>query len=150
MNISPTPDNPVAVADGYNVPVGATLQVLNPADGLLRNDTDADGDPIYFECGLPFDSVNKETISAAARLATLEYLAGTHLAEVIPPSAVRATVDLVPDAGVGVLGNKKMIEVAITWDSVAESCIICLQRLISGMVLEERHSFILEGECELS
>lgn len=46
LTINSVPDAPVAVDDGYNVSVGSTLQVLNPANGLLRNDFDADGDPI--------------------------------------------------------------------------------------------------------
>ncbi len=46
LTVSPVPDRPVALADGYNVPVGAKLQILNPSSGLLRNDSDADGDPI--------------------------------------------------------------------------------------------------------
>ena len=46
LQINPTPDAPVAVDDGYNVQVGSTLQILNPASGLLRNDADADGDAI--------------------------------------------------------------------------------------------------------
>ena len=46
LTVAPVPDSPVTGADGYNVPIGATLTVLNPADGLLRNDTDADGDAI--------------------------------------------------------------------------------------------------------
>lgn len=46
LNVAPVPDNPVAVADGYNVPVGAVLQVVNPNSGLLRNDSDADGDDL--------------------------------------------------------------------------------------------------------
>lgn len=49
LQISAVPDAPIAVADGYNVPIGATLQVLNPADGLLRNDGDADGDLIQVD-----------------------------------------------------------------------------------------------------
>lgn len=36
----------MATDDGYNVSVGSTLNVLNPANGLLRNDFDTDGDPI--------------------------------------------------------------------------------------------------------
>ncbi|MEM6472678.1 MAG: Ig-like domain-containing protein, partial [Planctomycetota bacterium] len=44
--IDPVADRPVAADDGYNVSVGSTLNVLNPANGLLRNDFDADGDPI--------------------------------------------------------------------------------------------------------
>ena len=49
LTIAPVPDSPVAGADGYNVPVGATLQVLNPADGVLRTDTDADGDLVQVD-----------------------------------------------------------------------------------------------------
>jgi hypothetical protein len=46
LTISPVADNPIATSDGYNVPVGSTLQILNPSDGLLRNDFDADGDAV--------------------------------------------------------------------------------------------------------
>ncbi|MEL6106560.1 MAG: Ig-like domain-containing protein [Planctomycetota bacterium] len=46
LTIAPVPDAPVSVADGYNVAIGSTLRVLNPAEGLLRNDSDADGDAI--------------------------------------------------------------------------------------------------------
>jgi hypothetical protein len=46
LTVTPVADNPIAKADGYNVPVGAKLQILNPASGLLRNDSDADGDLI--------------------------------------------------------------------------------------------------------
>ncbi len=46
LTVNPVPDRPVAFADGYNVPVGARLQVLNPSSGLLRNDVDADADVI--------------------------------------------------------------------------------------------------------
>lgn len=46
LTILPVADRPVASPDGYNVPVGAKLQVLNPSSGLLRNDSDADGDAI--------------------------------------------------------------------------------------------------------
>ncbi len=49
LTVNAVPDRPVAGADGYVVPVGATLQVLNPANGLLRNDFDADGDPISID-----------------------------------------------------------------------------------------------------
>ncbi|WP_419194790.1 tandem-95 repeat protein [Novipirellula herctigrandis] len=44
FTVTPVADTPIAVNDGYSVPVGATLQVLNPSNGLLRNDSDADGD----------------------------------------------------------------------------------------------------------
>ncbi|MCS7471158.1 tandem-95 repeat protein [Stieleria sp. ICT_E10.1] len=46
LTINPVADAPVAVADSYNVAIGSILRVLNPANGLLRNDSDADGDPI--------------------------------------------------------------------------------------------------------
>jgi hypothetical protein len=46
LTINPVADAPVAVADNYNVAIGSSLSVLNPANGLLRNDSDADGDPI--------------------------------------------------------------------------------------------------------
>lgn len=49
LTVTATPDAPVANNDGYNVPVGAQLQVLNPADGLLGNDTDADGDSLSID-----------------------------------------------------------------------------------------------------
>ena len=46
LNILSVADAPFATADGYNVSVGSALQILNPAEGLLRNDSDADGDAI--------------------------------------------------------------------------------------------------------
>ncbi|QDV42647.1 hypothetical protein Enr13x_24960 [Stieleria neptunia] len=46
FTVNPVPDAPVGFDDGYNVAIGSILRVLNPADGLLRNDRDADGDPI--------------------------------------------------------------------------------------------------------
>ncbi|WP_231615288.1 tandem-95 repeat protein [Novipirellula artificiosorum] len=46
LTITAVADAPIAADDAYNVPVGATLQILNPASGLLRNDRDADGDAI--------------------------------------------------------------------------------------------------------
>ncbi len=46
LTVDPVADNPIAAPDAYNVPVGAMLQILNPASGLLRNDSDADGDAI--------------------------------------------------------------------------------------------------------
>ncbi|QEG01721.1 Thermophilic serine proteinase precursor [Stieleria maiorica] len=46
LNVLPVPDAPVATDDAYNVAIGATLRVLNPNNGLLRNDFDADNDPI--------------------------------------------------------------------------------------------------------
>ena len=42
----PAPDNPIAVGDSYSVPIGSQIQVLNPRDGVLANDADADGDTI--------------------------------------------------------------------------------------------------------
>ncbi|NND99399.1 MAG: peptidase, partial [Pirellulaceae bacterium] len=52
LTITPVADAPIARGDAYNVPVGALLQISNPADGLLRNDTDADGNPITVELPL--------------------------------------------------------------------------------------------------
>ncbi len=49
LTVAPRPDAPVAGNDAYNVPVGTELQVLNPANGLLRNDTDADGDSLLID-----------------------------------------------------------------------------------------------------
>ncbi|TWU25140.1 hypothetical protein Pla52o_14380 [Novipirellula galeiformis] len=49
LTVAPTPDAPVAANDAYNVPVGTKLQVLNPANGLLRNDSDADGDTLSID-----------------------------------------------------------------------------------------------------
>ena len=49
LTVAPVPDNPTAVGDAYAVPVGATLQILNPSSGLLRNDGDADGDQITID-----------------------------------------------------------------------------------------------------
>ena len=46
LTIAPVADNPIAAPDAYNVPVGAMLQILDPSNGLLRNDSDADGDAI--------------------------------------------------------------------------------------------------------
>ncbi len=46
LSVSPDPDPPMAENDSYNVPVGSQLQIVNPANGLLGNDTDADGDSI--------------------------------------------------------------------------------------------------------
>ena len=44
LTVDPVPDAPVARPDGYNVPIGSELQVLNVTSGLLRNDSDADGE----------------------------------------------------------------------------------------------------------
>ncbi len=49
LNVAPVPDSPIAVADGYNVPVGSRLQIVSPSAGLLRNDVDADGDAISID-----------------------------------------------------------------------------------------------------
>ena len=46
LNVEPVADPPVANVDGYNVALGSQLVINNPADGLLANDTDADGDTI--------------------------------------------------------------------------------------------------------
>lgn len=44
LDVSNVPDAPIAVADGYNVPIGGRVQELNPVRGLIGNDRDADGD----------------------------------------------------------------------------------------------------------
>lgn len=49
LDIASVPDDPIAVNDAYNVPVGATLQIVDPALGLLRNDADADADGFEVE-----------------------------------------------------------------------------------------------------
>ncbi|MCO8121426.1 tandem-95 repeat protein [Stieleria sp. TO1_6] len=49
LTINPVEDTPIAIDDSYNVPIGSALRVLNPADGLLRNDSDADGDTISID-----------------------------------------------------------------------------------------------------
>ncbi|KAA5546993.1 tandem-95 repeat protein [Roseiconus nitratireducens] len=49
LTINAVPDTPIAVDDGYNVPIGSTLRILSPASGLLRNDSDADGDTILID-----------------------------------------------------------------------------------------------------
>ena len=49
LNIAGVPDAPIAVADGYNVPIGGRLQIVNPSSGLLRNDSDADGETIMID-----------------------------------------------------------------------------------------------------
>lgn len=49
LTITPVADAPITVGDVYNVPVGSQLPVLNPADGVLRNDSDADGDTILVD-----------------------------------------------------------------------------------------------------
>ncbi|MEL6894962.1 MAG: Ig-like domain-containing protein, partial [Planctomycetota bacterium] len=42
--VTPVNDPPVGLADNYTVPLRSTLSVLNPATGLLGNDSDVDGD----------------------------------------------------------------------------------------------------------
>ncbi len=44
LTVNPVQDAPVALPDGYNVPIGSSLAILNATSGLLRNDSDADGD----------------------------------------------------------------------------------------------------------
>jgi len=44
LNVAPVPDAPVGNPNTYQVPIGGRLQVLNPAQGVLSNDTDADND----------------------------------------------------------------------------------------------------------
>ena len=46
LNVENMPDFPVAVDNNYNVSIGSSLQVLDVNDGLLSNDTDADGDSL--------------------------------------------------------------------------------------------------------
>ncbi len=49
LNVADVPDLPVAVADEYNVAIGSELRIINPAIGLLLNDSDADGDTIQVD-----------------------------------------------------------------------------------------------------
>ena len=51
LTVTPVPDAPIARPDGYNVPIGSALQILNTTSGLLRNDEDADGDLIKVDLG---------------------------------------------------------------------------------------------------
>ncbi|HBJ34818.1 MAG TPA: hypothetical protein DDZ51_08655, partial [Planctomycetaceae bacterium] len=44
LNVAAVADNPVGNPNSYNVPIGGRLQVLNPSQGVLSNDTDADSD----------------------------------------------------------------------------------------------------------
>ncbi len=44
LTISSQPDGPQGNPDAYSVPIGSRLQVLNPAQGVLANDTDPDND----------------------------------------------------------------------------------------------------------
>ncbi|MEM9644458.1 MAG: dockerin type I domain-containing protein, partial [Planctomycetota bacterium] len=46
LRVVSVPDAPIATPDGYNVPVGSTLEIIDPGNGLLRNDTDLDGDSL--------------------------------------------------------------------------------------------------------
>ncbi|MEM1067637.1 MAG: Ig-like domain-containing protein [Planctomycetota bacterium] len=46
LDISPVADAPVGVADEREAPIGSRVQELDPANGLLANDSDADGDGI--------------------------------------------------------------------------------------------------------
>jgi hypothetical protein len=62
LTVNPIADAPVANDDAYNVPVGSTLRVLNPADGVLRNDVDADGDSIEVD----LNSVTQPTLGTLA------------------------------------------------------------------------------------
>ncbi|TWU06030.1 tandem-95 repeat protein [Stieleria varia] len=49
VTFTPVPDAPVALGDSYSIPIGSTLQILNPANGLLQNEVDPDGDSITVE-----------------------------------------------------------------------------------------------------
>ncbi|MGB7329055.1 MAG: tandem-95 repeat protein [Rubripirellula sp.] len=49
LNVAGVPDAPIAVSDGYNVPIGGRLQIVNPSAGLLRNDSDSDGETILID-----------------------------------------------------------------------------------------------------
>ncbi len=42
-------DDPIARPDQYGVAIGSQLQIVNPANGLLNNDSDADGDSIQVD-----------------------------------------------------------------------------------------------------
>ncbi len=44
LNVAPVADPPRGEPNFYNVPIGGSLQVLNPAQGVLANDTDPDSD----------------------------------------------------------------------------------------------------------
>ncbi|TVP99517.1 MAG: hypothetical protein EA381_09680 [Planctomycetaceae bacterium] len=44
LNVAPVPDDPRGLPNFYTVPIGGRLQVLNPAEGVLSNDTDPDPD----------------------------------------------------------------------------------------------------------
>ena len=48
LTVNSEPDFPVAVDDGYVVPIGSALQVTNVSEALLGNDYDPDGDEISF------------------------------------------------------------------------------------------------------
>lgn len=44
--VTPVEDSPRGQDDEYNLPIGSTLRRLNPAQGVLANDSDPDGDTI--------------------------------------------------------------------------------------------------------
>ena len=44
LNVASVPDAPIGGSDSYQVRLGSELRVLNPAEGLLANDNDPDGD----------------------------------------------------------------------------------------------------------
>ncbi len=44
LTIAPQPDAPRGMPNQYDVPIGGRLQVLNPAQGVLANDSDPDSD----------------------------------------------------------------------------------------------------------
>ncbi len=44
LTVASVPDAPIAVADFYNVPVGAKFEMQEPTQGLLGNDSDPDSD----------------------------------------------------------------------------------------------------------
>jgi hypothetical protein len=66
LNVSSVPDAPVAMADGFNVPVGSTLVVADPAAGLLANDSDGDNDSFMV------DVANVVSITPGGPLGTLD------------------------------------------------------------------------------
>ncbi len=49
LTVNPVADAPIAQPDGYNVPIGSMLSILNVSDGLLRNDSDDDSDVITID-----------------------------------------------------------------------------------------------------
>lgn len=46
LTVTPVDDAPEAVADSYEVPQGELLTIANPAQGVLANDTDPEGDTL--------------------------------------------------------------------------------------------------------